>query len=78
MLPADHPPPGNSGLYEPTELHARAVLQGKLQESLGEPLPSTAPVLMGHHVASFFLYMWLLVAGLPTHQPAPLPGDLPW
>jgi len=64
-----HPPPGNSGLYEPTEVHVRAVLQGKLQESL---------VLMGHHMASFFLYMWLLVAGLSTDQSSPLPREVPW
>ena len=35
---------------------------------------------MGYHMASFFLYMWLLVGSLgeSRHSPLPVPGEVPW
>lgn len=68
-----HPPPGNSGLYEPTEVHVRAVLQGKLQESLGEPPP------LHHHPSAdgtphgLLLPLHVAAGGGPIHRPVLAP-----
>jgi hypothetical protein len=44
---------GDSGLYDPTVIHIRENLRGGIKQSLA---------YMGYHMASFFIYMWMLVS----------------
>jgi len=63
-------PSGNSGLYDPTEVHVRSNLRASIKESLA---------YMGYHMFSFFVYMWLLVSSLTKNQINPIaPQEMPW
>lgn len=63
-------PSGNSGLYDPTEVHVRSNLRASIKESLA---------YMGYHMFSFFIYMWLLVSSLTQNQINPIaPQEMPW
>jgi len=63
-------PSGNSGLYDPTEVHVRSNLRASIKESLA---------YMGYHMLSFFIYMWLLVGSLTNNQINPIaPQEMPW
>jgi len=60
--------PGHSGLFDPTEIHNRAVLKYNLMECLG---------YMAYHLVSFFLYMYLMVGTLTGDSANPA-KDVPW
>eukprot|EP00092_Neocalanus_flemingeri_P083136 GFUD01104303.1.p1 GENE.GFUD01104303.1~~GFUD01104303.1.p1 ORF type:complete len:154 (-),score=40.54 GFUD01104303.1:54-515(-) len=61
---------GDSGLYDPTEIHIRENLRGAIKESLG---------FMGYHMASFFISMWLLVSLMSMNTDNPgVSGEVPW
>jgi len=63
-------PSGNSGLYDPTEVHTRSNLRASIKESLA---------YMGFHMLSFFIYMWLLISSLTSNQINPIaPQEMPW
>jgi len=63
-------PSGNSGLYDPTEVHIRSNLRASIKESLA---------YMGYHMFSFFIYMWLLVSSLTKNEINPIaPQEMPW
>lgn len=63
-------PSGNSGLYDPTEVHIRSNLRASIKESLA---------YMGYHMFSFFIYMWLLVSSLTKNEISPIaPQEMPW
>jgi len=59
---------GDSGLYDPTEIHVRENLRGGIKESLA---------YMGYHMASFFIYMWMLVSRMTTDNEG-VSSDVPW
>ena len=77
---------GNSGLYDPTEIHIRDNLRGAIKESLGEINFYSYRVsymyctgYMGYHMASFFIYMWLLVTLMSMNTDSPgVSGEVPW
>ena len=62
---------GNFGVYDPTKIHVRENLRNAIKESL---------VYMAYHMASFFIYMWLLVSSIPesnASKPA-IQSEVPW
>lgn len=63
-------PPGNSGVFEPTEVHIRPNLRRSIKESL---------VYMAYHMISFFSFMWLLVWQLTGNEESPVAAkEMPW
>lgn len=64
-------PSGNSGLYDPTEIHIKHNLRNAITESLG---------FMGFHMASFFVLMWMLVGQVDQDKgtPSPVQKEVPW
>lgn len=63
-------PSGNSGLFDPTEIHIRQNLRTAIKWSL---------VFMAYHMISFFLYMYLLVNTLTADQDGSVaPKEVPW
>merc|ERR1711864_55301 len=64
-------PSGNSGLYDPTEIHIKQNLRNAITESLG---------FMGFHMASFFVLMWMLVGQVDQDKgtPSPVQKEVPW
>merc|ERR1711874_528348 len=63
-------PAGNSGLYEPTEIHIRDILRSNIKWSLG---------FMAYHMTSFFLFMYLLVNTLTANSESSVASkEVPW
>ena len=62
---------GDFGVYDPTKINIRANLRSAIKESL---------VYMGYHMASFFVYMWILVSSIPDSDGSrpPLQQEVPW
>jgi len=60
---------GDSGLYDPTEIHIRENLRGGIKQSLA---------YMGYHMASFFIYMWMLVSLMTVEKGGGGSREVPW
>ena len=62
---------GDFGVFDPTKINIRENLRSAIKESL---------IYMGYHMASFFVYMWILVSSIPDqdgNRPS-IQGEVPW